>query len=68
MIRGYDSLVPFSLNPSPNEIPFLVNYQFPKSTKAYDQGQKMLFCLKSIPHLSWMYQFKSKDKINSRDD
>ena len=39
MIHWYQ----FSLNSNSNEIHFTVNYRFPKSTKAYDQGQKIFF-------------------------
>jgi len=35
----------FFPNPSSYGIPPTVNYIFPKSTKSYDQGQKMLFAL-----------------------
>jgi len=35
----------FFPNPSLSEIPSPINYRFPKSTKTYDQGQKMLFAL-----------------------
>jgi len=34
--RGYDSLVPIFPDPNLNEIPSIVNYQFPKLTKTYD--------------------------------
>ena len=50
MTKGYDSLVPIFPYLSLNEIHSLVNYQFPKSTKAYDQGQKMLFALNQYPN------------------
>ena len=50
VIKGYDSLVLIFLNPSPNEIPSPTNYRLLKSTKAYDQGQKMLFALNQYPN------------------
>ena len=40
-----EPIAPHIPNPNPNEIPSPVNYRFPKSTKIYDQGQKMLFAL-----------------------
>ena len=43
VIGSYDSIIPISPNLSPKEIPYLVNYQLPKSNKAYDQGQKIVF-------------------------
>jgi len=47
--KGYDKLVPIIPHPNPNEILSLVNYRYPKSTKTYDQGQKMLFALNQYP-------------------
>ena len=44
-IGNYDSLVPIFPNLSSYEIPITINYQFPKSTKAYYQGQNILFVL-----------------------
>lgn len=41
MTRDYDSLVLINSN----EISSIINYRFPKATKTYDQGQRMLFTL-----------------------
>ena len=60
MRKGYDSLVPISPNPSPNEIPSPVNYRFSKSTEAYDQSQRMLFALNQYPNDHRSINFSQK--------